>query len=576
MQDTKARRTLFLEEYTEQYPRELTERYELLECLNRKDKCETILAKERKSGRRVVVKCYCNDHPFCKETEPVQLRGLKHTGIPAYEGEFCNDAMRCILREYVEGFSLWECADGTFSADFVRRVGIQLCGILEYLHGLKPPVVHRDIKPQNVILRKDGTVALIDFGISRLYKEEETSDTLPCGTRDFAPPEQYGFGQTDRRSDIYSLGMLLTWMLTGEAKVIETPATPLERILKKCTSFAPKERYDSAAETAAQLKRLSPQCRRKRRLLGGSVCAALLVGVAAFLAGLALHMKSGVVFSEPLIEEAVRTELNRPSGAITEEELLDVTELYIHGDKITTNIDDYYNSVEEWFKEGMVYGELTSLEDLRAMPNLRTVCIGGEQIDDISPLEELEQLEKVEFWYNAITEISALRGKQYLSQVGFGHNPLTDISGLEDCPAIRSLVLGNAGSFDGKPIEGLDGLDLLDITSDTDAWKYLSGKSITVLKLGGPELKDLSCVRDMAYVGELYIYWSQITDISALEGREDITYLNMAGCEIENLSPVFTMPNLKTVVVSGNLKDDMEALLREYNGEAPFVVEYTE
>ena len=210
------------------------------------------------------------------------------------------------------------------------------------------------------------------------------------------------------------------------------------------------------------------------------------------------------------------------------------------------------------------------------MPNLQTVCIGGERITDISPLKELDRLERVEFWYNDITEISALRGKQYLTQVGFGQNPLTDISGLEDCPAIRSLVLGNTGSFDGKPIEGLDGLALLDITSDTDAWRYLSGKSIAMLKLGGPDLTDLSCIRDMARVEELYIYWSKITDISALEGREDITYLNMSGCLIEDLSPVFAMLNLRTVVVSEKVKEYMEALLREHDGEVSFTVEYTE
>lgn len=574
MQDTKARRAAFLQEYTEEYPAELTERCEMLECMSRKDKCETILAKERESGRKVVVKCYYKEHPFYETTEPVQLRSLEHTGIPAYKGEYRNAVMRCILREYVEGVSLWECADCTFPTDFVCKVGIQLCGILEYLHGQN--VIHRDIKPQNVILRKDGTVALIDFGISRLYKEEETSDTLPLGTRNFAPPEQYGFGQTDRRSDIYALGMLLIWMLTKETNAIEMPASPLEKILKKCTAFAPKERYDSAKAVAAQLERVSPQYIRKRRTVCGIICAVLLSCGAAFLTGRTMHRKSSVVFREPLIEEAVRAELNRSFGVITREDLLDVTEIYIHGDKITTNTEDYYDSVDEWFEEGLVYGELTSLEDLKDMPNLRTVCIGGERITDISPLEGLDQLEKVEFWYNDITEISALRGKQYLTQVGFGQNPITDISGLEDCPAIRSIVLGNAGSFDGKPLEELDGLALLDITSDTDAWNYLSGKSITMLKLGGPDLTDLSCIRDMARVEELYIYWSKITDISALEGREDITYLNMSGCLLEDLSPVFTMPNLRTVVVSGKGKEDMEALLREYDGEVPFTVEYAE
>lgn len=576
MQDAKAQKREFLQEYTEEYPAQMTEHYEVLECFCHKEACDTLLARERSSGKKVVVKCYYNDHPFYEETEPIQLRGLAHSGIPAYEGEYRSGVMRCILREYVEGVSLWECADGTFPTDFVCKVGIEMCGILEYLHGQEPPVVHRDIKPQNVILKKDGTVALIDFGISRLYKEKETRDTLPCGTRDFAPPEQYGFGQTDRRSDIYSMGMLLIWMLTGEAKKIQTPATPLEKILKKCTAFAPKERYDSARTVSVRLKRLTAGQRKRRRKIAGGVLLTSLIFAAAALAFYVWQGERAVAFREPLIEEAVRAELEQPYGVITKDDLLDVTELYIHGNTVTTNIDDYYASVDAWFADGMVYGSLASLDDLCAMKNLRTVCIGGERITDISPLSELAYLEKVEFWFNDISRIDAIGGKQYLTQVGFGNNPLTDVSALADCPAVRSIVLGNAGSFDGKPLAELDGLALLDITSDTDAWKYLSGKSIAVLKLGGPDLTDLSCIKDMARVEELYIYRSKITDISALEGRGNITYLNMAGCQIEDLSPLFTMPSLRTVVLDAGMKEQMDALLAEHGKKAVFEVEYAE
>lgn len=569
-----AEKGAFLQEYMEEYPAELTRRYELLECLNHKKASETLLAREKDSGRKLVVKCYYSGHPLYGETEPQQLREIRHGGIPAWEGEYRNDRMRCILREYIEGISLWECANGTFSTDFICKTGIGLCGILSYLHGQNPPVVHRDIKPQNVIVKEDGTVALIDFGISRVYKETESRDTLPFGTRSFAPPEQYGFGQTDRRSDIYSLGMLLTWMLTGEARRIETPEKPLEKIVNRCTAFSPKERYDNAEAVAAQLAKLSQDYGKRRRRAACAIGAAALALAVAFLAVWAKQRDGSVRFREPLIEEAVRAELERPHGAITRDDLLDVTELYIHGDRVTTDVEKYYDSAFLWIGEGEVSGEITSIEDLRDMKNLRVVCIGGERITDISALEDLDALEKAEFWYNDITEIEALRGKQHLSEVGLGNNPIEDVSALADCTAIKTLILGGEAAFDGKPLEQLDGLALLDIRCDTDAWKYLSGKTITTLKLGGPNLTELSCVKEMAYVQQLYIYWSEVTDISALEGREDIVYLNMAGCQIDDLSPLLTLPNLRGVVIDPKMREDMETLQREQGGELPFEVEY--
>ena len=119
---------------------------------------------------------------------------------------------------------------------------------LIFLHSLKPPVIHRDIKPQNVVVDVYGQCRLIDLGISRRFQPDSESDTLISGTRVTAPPEQFGYRQTDERSDLYSCGVLLRYVLTGEYgdKADAELDDDLRRIVSRATRFDPKERYQSA------------------------------------------------------------------------------------------------------------------------------------------------------------------------------------------------------------------------------------------------------------------------------------------------------------------------------------------
>lgn len=675
MQDIAELKNTFLREYESGYPSQFTEEYELLECLSRSEFCETILARSKKDKKMVVGKCYCRGHAYFEGTEPRQMQGLEFEGIPAYEGEYCNESWRCILREYVPGKNLWECNRAYFTSEFICKTGIELCRILEYLHGQSTPVIHRDIKPQNVILRDDGRIALIDFGIARLYRENKTSDTRISGTRNFAPPEQYGFGQTDEKSDIYSLGMLLTWMLTGEERAIEKPGNFLEKVLYHCTAFSPRERYSNAGQVRRQLKRrLSAPGFKYSSAIAG-VAAGCLLGIGICLAangfkdgretdifgvrqtgetdtstagltgkadisavGLAGKADTSVIgqmgetdrrgegslaavleenenrpqptegtqagseavtFVEPLIEQAARLELDRPQGILTEEDLLGVTEILIRGQKVYDSKDSYYRDNPNGDLDTASWGNIVSLEDLRHMPNLKYVFVSYAKVKDVSPLADLVKLrgiilcnnkisdisalgnlrnvEQLEIENNDIRDISALGGWKYLRAVFLGNNPIADVSPLANCPYIDRLVLSELEEFAGEPLKDLDGLSLLYINNtDTDLYKYLSGKTVHTLRLGAPDQTDLECVRDMAQVKELSISWSHISDISGIEGRNDITFLDMGGCVIEDLSPIFTLPNLREVKVSAKMRTQMEELLKAHEGNVHFTIEYTE
>lgn len=162
-----------------------------------------------------------------------------------------------VVMEFIQGETL---QDVVFRSDpspsLAYEVFPRVCSAVRELHeGFTPPIIHRDLKPTNIIMGWDR-LALIDFGIARVYRPCLSADTLQFGTREYAPPEQFGYGQTDVRSDVYALGMLLYYCLTEEtadAQVRQAGFTDkripeeLRRIIKKATAFDPQDRYESVA-----------------------------------------------------------------------------------------------------------------------------------------------------------------------------------------------------------------------------------------------------------------------------------------------------------------------------------------
>lgn len=191
------------------------------------------------------------------------LKRLDHPMLPRIVDIVEDNRTVLIVMDYVEGKSLRRVLRETgrpMEERAVIDVGAQLCDVLEYLHTRNPPIVYRDMKPGNVMLREDGAVKLIDFGIAREYKESALADTSILGTRGYAAPEQLARGaQTDARSDIYSLGVTLYALATGRSPADEAFLRPLrevdprlseglELIVAKATSANPGERYQSCAQ----------------------------------------------------------------------------------------------------------------------------------------------------------------------------------------------------------------------------------------------------------------------------------------------------------------------------------------
>lgn len=156
-----------------------------------------------------------------------------------------------------------------------------IADILIYLHSQIPPVIHRDIKPENIIVTDKEDIVLIDFDIARTFKTSEESDTVFFGTKGYAPPEQYGFSQTDCRSDIYSFGVLLRFLLTDSIRENSKIRLyrPLQNIITRCTAFAPENRYSDMNQVKHALLSANPRSRilRIARIAGCTIAAAAVL-----------------------------------------------------------------------------------------------------------------------------------------------------------------------------------------------------------------------------------------------------------------------------------------------------------
>ena len=204
-------------------------------------------------------------------TETNLLKELKHPYLPSIADIIESDDTIIIVMDYVEGRPLSDILseEGVIEEDKVADYAIQLCDVLDYLHSQKPPIIYRDLKPANIMLRPDGKITLIDFGTARKYNYDSVSDTTCLGTIGYAAPEQFAgetLRQTDARTDIYNLGATMYHLLTGvnpseppyELYPIrrwdESLSNGLEKIILRATRKDPDKRFNDCKEMSYALQ----------------------------------------------------------------------------------------------------------------------------------------------------------------------------------------------------------------------------------------------------------------------------------------------------------------------------------
>jgi serine/threonine protein kinase len=204
----------------------LGERYEIVRELGRSPVGATYLATDSRTGRPVVARLLhvgrVADWKSVElfEREAGVLKALHHRGVPAFVDSFRadveGDPRFALVREYVEGRDLQALVDSGWrgTEEQIREIGLQIADVVAYIHSLRPPVIHRDINPRNVVLRDDGEAFLVDFGgvQDAIRLSASTASTL-IGTPGYAPIEQF-VGRATVRSDLYGLAATLLFLLT--------------------------------------------------------------------------------------------------------------------------------------------------------------------------------------------------------------------------------------------------------------------------------------------------------------------------------------------------------------------------
>ncbi len=178
---------------------------------------------------------------------------IQHT--PRIFELFESDGELIVIEEYISGRSLETMLeeDGPLPEHTVLSYISELCDILADLHGLQRPVIHRDIKPSNIIITLGGELVLLDFNAARQYAASKTEDTQLLGTRGYAAPEQYGFGESDTRTDIYAIGALMKTLLTGSVDSRTEIQGKTGSIINRCMMMDPEDRYPTVFDLESDI-----------------------------------------------------------------------------------------------------------------------------------------------------------------------------------------------------------------------------------------------------------------------------------------------------------------------------------
>lgn len=229
------------------------------------------------------------------------MKRLDHPSLPRIVDIIDNGITIFVVMDYIEGESLDKILAeyGAQPEELVIGWAKQLCDALSYLHSQKPPIIYRDMKPANVMLKPEGNIKIIDFGIAREYKELSLADTTVLGTKGYAPPEQYS-GQTDARSDIYALGMTMHHLLTGIAPRTGETYAPvrmwnpevsegMEMIIDKCVQPAAEHRYQNCQDLLYDLEHpelITKDYKKKQKKKLNSFIASVVLAIVMIISGI--------------------------------------------------------------------------------------------------------------------------------------------------------------------------------------------------------------------------------------------------------------------------------------------------
>lgn len=224
-----------------EYIEHILQIYSLVAVLSRKNGCEVLHLRNKKSEKDIVLRSFPHSVAAYEK-----LQNIRHANLPEIYDVLEMDDGQIVLEEYIDGITVAQVMEiDKYRPSGARKVLLGLCDALAALHDRD--IIHRDVKPENVIIESSGRIVLIDFNASRI-ESGASKDTVIMGTVGYASPEQLGLAQTDARTDIYAAGVLYNVMLTGQHPSVNIASGKAGRIVRKCTAVNSNERYQTAIE----------------------------------------------------------------------------------------------------------------------------------------------------------------------------------------------------------------------------------------------------------------------------------------------------------------------------------------
>lgn len=588
-------------------PEDMQEHWTVYECLKESEDSSTFLVKETATGILCVLKWGRNRQTeFLRNEMEImeKMADRKLSGVPKAYRIFEENGEVYLVREYIEGMSLAQMVlqKGGISEAEICRISRKICQTAEQFQNPDEPMIHRDIKPENIVVTPGGEVVFIDFGTMRSYKKDGSRDTFVVGTRGTAAPEQYGYTQTDQRTDVYAIGQTMLYMVSESYEMNQLSECAVSRrmkkIIEKACSFEPDKRYGDAAQLRRAVEKCQANNRKKVYKKAGAVFGLIAAGYilaifspdgtvienkrseTAEQSAAEEQIQAEITFREELIEEAVRKELGlSKTDKITASMLENVRKLRIVGKEILDDEDTFWGEGHHVDGKdssfGSVRGNITDLSDLAQMVNLEELALCNQKIEDISGLKELP-LKKLYLSKNMITDFSVLLNLIDLDTLCIMENPAENLSVIGECTGILRLNIQgmNLTDIDFLKNLSLDYLDMSNMEVENNIFEPLAEmKKLDTLcmcdvnEAAAETLSQMSTLKALFMWGDSTILenlkplkgMTQLetlaftTQISSLEGIEQFPSLNFLSVSfslVKDLSPVTGAKNLQVIDIS--------------------------
>ena len=588
-------------------PEDMQEHWTVYECLKESEDSSTFLVKETATGILCVLKWGRNRQTEFLRNEMEIMKKMadrKLSGIPKAYRIFEENGEVYLVREYIEGMSLAQMVlqKGGISEAEICRISRKICQTAEQFQNPDEPMIHRDIKPENIVVTPGSEVVFIDFGTMRSYKKDGSRDTFVVGTRGTAAPEQYGYTQTDQRTDVYAIGQTMLYMVSESYEMNQLSECAVSRrmkkIIEKACSFEPDKRYGDAAQLRRAVEKCQANNRKKVYKKAGAVFGLIAAGYilaifspdgtvienkrieTAEQSAAEEQIQAEITFREELIEEAVRKELGlSKTDKITASMLENVRKLRIVGKEILDDEDTFWGEGHHVDGKdssfGSVRGNITDLSDLAQMVNLEELALCNQKIEDISGLKELP-LKKLYLSKNMITDFSVLLNLIDLDTLCIMENPAENLSVIGECTGILRLNIQgmNLTDIDFLKNLSLDYLDMSNVEVENNIFEPLTEmkkldtlcmcdvneaaaetlsqmSTLKALFMWGDStiLENLKPLKGMTHL-ETLAFTTQISSLEGIEQFPSLNFLSVSFSPVKDLSPVTGAKNLQVIDIS--------------------------